>query len=58
MGDNMAEKNQKIKCDVNHCQYNEESKVCTLNEIKVSKCDCGCDGKKENTLCGSYECRK
>lgn len=54
----MAEKNQAIKCEVEDCKYNEKKKMCNLKEIKVCNCDCGNDGSKENTLCGSYECKK
>jgi hypothetical protein len=53
----MTKQNSSIKCEVNHCKHYNEN-YCSLKEIKVCKCDCGCDGDKENTLCGSYECRK
>lgn len=49
--------NQKIKCDVENCKYNDNSdEMCELDEIKVS-CDCNNDkADKENTICNSFEC--
>ena len=47
--------NQKIKCDVNSCTYNNtESKECGLNEIKVS-CDCNEVQNKSETICDSFK---
>lgn len=46
---------QKIGCTVNHCRYND-SKMCTLEKIKVAKCGGTKDPEqKEATMCDSYE---
>lgn len=55
MGDKM--KNQKIKCDVENCKYNNcDACECTLDEIEVS-CSCnGCDCHKvKETICSSFK---
>ncbi len=48
--------NQKIKCDVESCKFNNcDCQECTLKEIKVS-CDCANDevSSKSETICGSF----
>ena len=55
IGDNM--KDQKIKCDVTNCKYNDASrKLCDLSEIEVScSCDaCDCHSNRE-TICASFK---
>ena len=50
-------KNQKIKCDVENCKFNNAEKCeCNLEEIEVS-CECdGCDcHKTKETICSSFE---
>ena len=51
------DKNQKIKCDVDSCKFNNsEEQKCDLEEIKVSSTcdnnDCKCT---EETICDSFE---
>lgn len=52
-------KNQKIKCNVNSCMYNNEtSQMCELEEILVSYCPgCGNGKAKDESMCDSYQCR-
>jgi len=50
-------KNQKIKCIVESCDYNDcNCKECTLKEIEVS-CECNKDNvmKKSETICKSFK---
>ena len=50
-------KNQKIKCNVTNCKYNNVKNCeCDLNEIKVS-CDCkACDCQdKAETICDGFQ---
>lgn len=51
------ETNQRIKCNVCNCKYNnDEEYLCTLKEIDVS-CTCNkeeCINKKE-TICNSFQ---
>jgi len=50
--------NQKIKCGVESCQFQDEKKsCCTLDEIKVG-CDCGCKEAEnsDSTVCKSFKC--
>ncbi len=44
--------NQKIRCDVCACKYNERGENCSLSSIKVT---CGCD--EDCTCCGDF-CEK
>lgn len=49
--------NQKIKCDVSNCKYNDDTNyLCNLDEIDIScTCNkCQCKNKKE-TICNSFE---
>ena len=49
--------NQKIKCDVESCKYNDcGKKLCCLDKINVS-CTCDCDScnSKIETICDSFE---
>lgn len=52
-------KNQKIKCNVCSCMYNnEQNNVCTLDEIKVCYCPgCGNGKAKDESMCDSYKCK-
>jgi len=50
----MKKKNQKIKCEVDSCKYNDSCKNCSLDEIKVS-CNCGNPNCKDETICDSFE---
>lgn len=54
------EQNQKIKCNVSNCKYNNDTDyLCTLKEIDVS-CTCNkekCNDKLE-TICNSFLERK
>lgn len=50
-------KNQKIKCNVNSCYFNDVScEECTLKQIKVS---CNCNNhnvhEKSETICSSFK---
>ena len=53
-------KNQKIKCNVESCKFqNSENKECELEEIQVNNDHhCSCDEVTENkeTQCASFEC--
>ncbi len=50
------ENNQKIKCRVQSCKF-QNSDNCTLEEIQVG-CSCGSNEatKDKQTLCKSFEC--
>lgn len=52
-------KNQKIKCNVESCDFNDcKCNECTLKEIEVS-CDCDCHNndvkEKSETICQSFK---
>ena len=51
------ENNQKIKCNVASCKF-QNSDYCTLQEILVSYNNCGYNEATKNseTLCQSFEC--
>lgn len=52
-------KNQKIKCNVASCKYNNEtSKMCELEEIMVAACP-GCEtgNAEDESMCDSYRCK-
>lgn len=52
-------KNQKIKCNVCSCAYNNElTNACNLKEIKVCYCP-GCENgnSKDESMCDSYKCK-
>jgi hypothetical protein len=52
----MKKGRQTIKCDVSSCQYFDESKLCTLDSIKVTPCSHMNNGVPEDeTLCSSYK---
>lgn len=52
------ENNQKIKCTVCSCQYNQEQDCnCQLNEITVRPCQNQDSGKTDDTLCSNYKCK-
>jgi len=52
-------KNQRIKCNVASCKFNNETaKMCELEEILVSYCpDCDNGEAKDESMCDSYECK-
>lgn len=53
----MKKKNQKIKCSVESCKYNDfDENECQLSVIKVG-CGCSCDEPncKDDTICDSFE---
>lgn len=51
----MEEKNQKINCDVESCDYqNNEENICTLAEIKIGSC-CDDPSRKDETVCKSFQ---
>lgn len=53
----MKKNNQKIKCNVESCKYNDcDCKLCTLKEIEVSS-DCRKAEEKDDTICDSYSCK-
>lgn len=53
----MAKNNQKIKCSVDSCKYNDcNCNMCTLKEIKIA-CDCKFAEEKDDTICDSYLCK-
>ena len=50
---------QKIKCNVHECSYNNiECDLCRLEAIKVSCCYCNDSQCKEETMCASFKKRK
>ena len=50
----MAQKNQKINCNVHDCKHcNCDKDECSLIKIKVCNCNDNCD--KESTMCNSYD---
>ncbi len=54
----MKKNDQKIKCDVETCKYNNcQKNCCTLEEILVS-CDCDDPSCQRDTICGSFEKEK
>lgn len=54
----MKSNDQKIKCNVESCKF-QDCNCCTLNEIEVG-CSCSNDKatKNKETLCKSFECSK
>lgn len=50
------EQNQKIKCNVESCKFQNDA-CCTLKEIQVG-CSCGCTEatNDQETLCKSFKC--
>ena len=51
----MENKNQKINCDVETCDYQDnEENICTLEEIKVGSC-CDDPSHKDETACKSFK---
>ncbi len=52
----MQEKNQKIKCTVESCEYNNfQDRICELKQIEVQACPGGNSGIAEDeSMCGSY----
>ena len=51
--------NQKIKCTVGSCQYNNyNDSICRLKQIEVQACQ-GCSSGKasDESMCGSYKCK-
>ncbi len=53
-------KNQKIKCDVTNCKYNnDKTSTCNLEEIQVScNCNaCDCETKRE-TICDDFQAKE
>ena len=53
----MRKKNQKIKCSVASCKFNNlDYKECQLSVIKVGcGCNCGDPNCKDDTICDSFE---
>ena len=50
--------NQTIRCSVSSCRHHSDRNVCELESISVCpNCDCH-SGKCDESMCGSYECRK
>lgn len=51
-------KNQKIRCDVSSCTFNNhEKELCELNEIKVCACPgCNTGNPEDESMCASYKC--
>lgn len=53
----MEFRNQKIKCTVSSCTYNDcDNALCELKQIEVQACP-GCkNGKaKDESMCGNYK---
>ncbi len=53
------QKEQRIKCDVESCKYqNDKNGKCILEEIQISS-NCGCPSNdisdSEETICASFE---
>lgn len=53
----MIGNNQKIKCTVKSCQFNNcEQKLCELQQIHVDACPGVSNGEpKDESMCGSYK---
>ena len=51
------DRNQKIKCNVESCTFNNCKKnLCELNEIKVCAChNCNTGKPEDESMCGSYK---
>ena len=50
--------NQTIRCSVDTCRHHSDKNVCQLDSISVCpNCDCH-SGKCDESMCGSYECRR
>ena len=51
--------NQKIKCTVETCRYNNcDLNLCSLNQIEVKACPGGSNGTPDDeSMCGSYKCK-
>ena len=47
--------NKKIKCDVENCMYNNDTKECSLNEIKVSSNNLKKCNSIDQTKCISFK---
>ncbi len=45
-----------IDCSVESCKYNENSKMCTLGNVKVGATTMSEPEAKKDTQCGSFEC--
>ena len=55
----MQNKNQKIRCTVKSCEYNNcKDRMCELNQIEVQACPgCNSGNAKDESMCGSYKTR-
>lgn len=49
-------KSPEVKCNVNECRYNEQSKICTASSIQVTKHDTQATSH-EATDCGTFMLR-
>ena len=50
------EENQKIKCTVGSCKYNNENKnICKLKSITVKPTMNNNSGEKDESLCSNYK---
>lgn len=56
----MDDKNQKIKCSVESCEYNNlNNRMCELKQIEVEPCPGSNTGIPEDeSMCGSYRCKE
>ena len=55
----MEDYNQKIRCTVETCQYNNcDDRMCELNQIEVQACPgCSNGSAADESMCGSYKCK-
>ena len=56
---NMDSHNQKIKCTVQSCSFNNcDNNLCKLNQIEVKACPgCSSGTSADESMCGSYKCK-
>ena len=55
----MDNHNQKIKCTVESCKYNNcDESLCELRQIEVQACPgCSNGNPADESMCGSYSCK-
>lgn len=53
------ENNQKIKCTVESCKFNDcDHNLCELKQIEVQACPgCSNGNPEDESMCGSYSCK-
>ena len=53
------ENNQKIKCTVESCSFNNcDNHICELKQIEVKACSgCFTGRPQDESMCGNYKCK-